>query len=276
MYPSLARSSITSSCSRCSRRWARPSSAGRRAHGRATGDGAVRGHVQAPDLLVQGVDVGGLLLVRGDERLEVWAGLRLHVLAHEDREGVAAAALDLEGGADDGDADLGLVDVGHGVRVGLLELADELLGVAGGHAGIGPRVEGEPLLEDARAVALCEALDGDAEDAEAARGLGREDGLRALVDGHAQHRRDADLHAQGLRAADDLCGGASAADVAEVELVLALGVVHVDHGHEDGDGVGGERVAHCGWLHGGVRSKGLHLRGKRFARGQGLACSNPA
>ena len=46
-------------------------------------------------------------------------GLRLHVLSHEDRAGLARAPLHFEGRADDGDADLGLVYVRHGIGIGL-------------------------------------------------------------------------------------------------------------------------------------------------------------
>mmetsp|Transcript_10814 Transcript_10814/g.26985 ORF Transcript_10814/g.26985 Transcript_10814/m.26985 type:complete len:234 (-) Transcript_10814:226-927(-) len=168
-------------------------------------DRAVGRHVEAAELLVQRVNVGSLLLVRGDECLEVRASLCFHVLADENGAGLPSAPLHLESRADDGDTDLGLVDIGHSVGVGLLELRHQLLRVPCGHARVSAGVQIEPLLEDARAVALCKAFNGYAEDSQATSCLGGEDRLGAFVHSQAQHCCDAYLHADGLRTSDDLC-----------------------------------------------------------------------
>ena len=44
---------------------------------------------------MQGVNVRGLLLVAGDQRLQIRTRLRLHVLAHEDGASLTATPLDL-------------------------------------------------------------------------------------------------------------------------------------------------------------------------------------
>ena len=51
---------------------------------------------------MKGINVCGLLLVTGDEGFEVRAGLSLDLLADEDGARLAAAALDFEGGTDQG------------------------------------------------------------------------------------------------------------------------------------------------------------------------------
>lgn len=85
---------------------------------------------------MQRVDVSCLLLVRRDQRLQVWPSLRLHILPHEDRAGLPPSALHLEGGADHGDAHLRLVHVRDGIGIALLKPAHELLRVAGWRARV--------------------------------------------------------------------------------------------------------------------------------------------
>jgi len=87
--------------------------------------------------------------VGSNQRLEVWSRLSLHILANKDCTRLATTSLNLKGGSNNGQADLGLVDIRDGIRVGLLKLAHQLLGIASRSSWITPCVQVEPLLEDA-------------------------------------------------------------------------------------------------------------------------------
>jgi len=174
------------------------------AWGSIASDRAIRRAVHATEFLMKGIDIGGLLLMRSDQSFQVWTGLCLHVLPHKDGTCLTPTALYFESRTNDREADLWLVDICDCVCVGLLELAHKLLRVASGCSGITSCVEVEPLLENSRAVAFRKTFNGDSQDAEAASSFGGEDRLWALVDGHAEHCRDANFNTECLGTSNDL------------------------------------------------------------------------
>jgi hypothetical protein len=94
------------------------------------------------------IDVGSLLLVGSNERLQVRASLSLHILAHEDGTSLTPPTLNLEGRANDRETHLGLIHIGYCIGVRLLELAYQLLWVAGRSTRVTACIQVEPLLEN--------------------------------------------------------------------------------------------------------------------------------
>jgi len=74
--------------------------------------------------------------------------------------------------------------------------------------------------------------------------FGSEDWFRALIHCDGKNCCDANLNTESLAAPNNLCRSSATAHVGEIELILGLWIVHIDHSGKHWNCVRGESIAH--------------------------------
>jgi hypothetical protein len=70
------------------------------------------------------------------------------------------------------------------------------------------------------------------------------DWFGAFIDSDGEDSSDPNFNTESLTASHNLRGSPSAAHIGEVELILSLWVVDIDHSRQHRNGIGGESIPH--------------------------------